>query len=68
MQNMQMPNNNGPKQELQALLERVRQQSLEASRRGDFRLVAKLTMETARINALCSEAGETARPSLLSLI
>ena len=31
-------------------LEQIRQKSLEASRRGDFRTVAKLTIEAARMN------------------
>lgn len=40
-------------------LQRVRQQSLAASRNGDFRTVARLTGETARINRqiLATESG-----------
>jgi len=33
-------------------LQRVRHDSLEASRRGDFRAVARLTCEAARLNRL----------------
>lgn len=53
--------------ELQADLERIRRQSIEASRRGDFRLVAKLTLETARLNAQFNQKG-TPGNSLLALI
>lgn len=58
------------KKELQALLQRIRQQSVEASRRGDIRTVARLTMEAARINARCSVESPAPRraPSLLALI
>jgi hypothetical protein len=39
-------------QNLREQLQRVRAKSLEASRRNDFRLVARLTGETARLNRL----------------
>ncbi len=40
-------------------LQQVRQQSLTASRRGDFRAVARLTCEAARLNRLILTAEGT---------
>jgi vacuolar-type H+-ATPase subunit D/Vma8 len=37
-------------------LQRIRQRSLEASRHGDFRTVARLTCEAARLNQEINQA------------
>ncbi len=45
----------------------VRQQSLAASRRGEFRVVAKLTAEAARLNRLILAAEGAQVPVLIDL-
>jgi hypothetical protein len=43
------------RQHLTQELARIRRSSMDASARGDFRAVARLTLEAARINAAISE-------------
>jgi hypothetical protein len=50
--------------QLSAELQRVRYQSLEASRRGDFRTVARMTCEAARLNRLILAAEGAEIPAL----
>lgn len=48
-------------------LHRVRQESLIASRRGDFRTVARLTCEAARLNRLILSGEGSQSPVLANL-
>lgn len=48
-------------------LHRVRQESLAASRRGDYRTVARLTCEAARLNRLILSAEGSQIPVLEGL-
>jgi hypothetical protein len=48
-------------------LQRVRQESLTASRKGDFRAVARLTCEAARLNRLILTAEGAEVPVLENL-
>ena len=52
------------KLQLTTELQRVRQESLAASRRNDFRTVARLTLETARLNRQITAADGSHVPSL----
>ncbi|MFO1496882.1 MAG: hypothetical protein U1G07_00540 [Verrucomicrobiota bacterium] len=65
-----MIQNKEQKQDLMELtreLHRVREASLAASRRDDFRTVARLTAEAARLNRLIVSAEGTHIPSLQHL-
>ena len=53
--------------ELSARLRSVRQESLAASRKGDFRAVARLTCEAARINRAMVAVDGIQKPSLEQL-
>ena len=48
-------------------LQRVRQESLAASRKGDFRAVARLTCEAARLNRMILAAEGAEVPVLRTL-
>lgn len=57
MTNTSVPVENSVEQ-LQLELRRVRQQSLIAMRKGDFRAVARFSSEAARLNRLLLEADD----------
>ena len=44
------------REELNAALAKIRRESLNASERGDFRAVARLTLEAARLNRAIAES------------
>ena len=44
------------RQDLNAELVKIRRESMKASERGDFRAVARLTLEAARLNRAIAES------------
>ena len=56
-----------PLPEFERALQQVRQNSLIATRKGDFGMVAKLTDEVVRLNGLMFEAQSKARQQTVQL-
>jgi len=67
---MKKPKSTDELEDLKHQLQRVRQQSLTAVRRDDFREVARLTAETARLNRAihCQEEFSDCVPTALALV